>query len=82
MTRRINQMSIAAYTAAISFFTCMKNDIKNDERGLSGVVVAVLLILVAVLAIVMLWGSLSGWLGDLWTRITGAGDGIQGGSTL
>jgi len=45
--------------------------IKNDERGLSGVVVAILLILVAVLAIVLIWGFLSGWLADLWAQITG-----------
>jgi flagellin-like protein len=49
---------------------------KNDERGLSGVVVAVLLILVAVLAVVMIWGFLSGWLEDLWLRIAGTGDTI------
>ena len=44
---------------------------KNDERGLSGVVVAILLILVAVLAIVLIWGFLSGWLAELWEQITG-----------
>jgi len=45
--------------------------LKNDERGLSGVVVAILLILVAVLAIVLIWGFLSGWLQELWEQITG-----------
>jgi len=49
---------------------------KNDERGLSGVVVAILLILVAVLAIVLIWGFLSGWLAELWDQITGQVDGI------
>ena len=43
----------------------------EDERGLSGVVVAILLILVAVLAVVMIWGFLSGWLGTVWENITG-----------
>ena len=42
-----------------------------DERGLSGVVVAILLILVAVLAIVIIWGFLSGYLEDLWSQIAG-----------
>jgi len=51
-------------------------NLKNDERGLSGVVVAILLILVAVLAIVLIWGFLSGWLADLWAQITGAAGGI------
>ena len=50
--------------------------LKNDERGLSGVVVAILLILVAVLAIVLIWGFLSGWLQELWDRITGSAGGI------
>jgi len=50
---------------------------KNDERGLSGVVVAVLLILIAVLAVVLIWGFLSGWLNDLWGQITGAAGGIS-----
>ena len=51
--------------------------IKNDERGLSGVVVAILLILVAVLAIVIIWGFLSGWLQELWEQITGSAGGIS-----
>jgi len=50
---------------------------KNDERGLSGVVVAILLILVAVLAIVLIWGFLSGWLQELWEQITGRAGAIS-----
>ena len=53
-------------------------DLKNDTRGISGVVVAILLILVAVLAIVLIWGFLSGWLQELWDRIVGDADaGLQ-----
>jgi len=60
-------------------FGCLKflgaqnfiNDLKKDERGLSGVVVAILLILVAVLAIVMIWLFLGEWLEELWDSITG-----------
>ena len=44
---------------------------KKDERGLSGVVVAILLILVAVLAVVLIWGFLSGMIRDLWDQILG-----------
>lgn len=44
----------------------------QDERGLSGVVVAILLILVAVLAVVLIWGLLSGYLQEMWERITSA----------
>ena len=53
------------------------SSLKNDERGLSGVVVAILLILVAVLAIVLIWGFLSGWLQELWEQITGRASGIS-----
>jgi flagellin-like protein len=59
--------------AIINFF----RNLKNDERGLSGVVVAVLLILIAVLAVVLIWGFLSGWLAELWGQITGAAGGIS-----
>ena len=51
--------------------------LKKDERGLSGVVVAVLLILVAVLAVALIWGFLSGWLADMWNRIFGEADSIS-----
>lgn len=81
MANKINQMSVAAYATVVSFFTCMKhdlNDLKNDERGLSGVVVAVLLILVAVLAVVLLWQFLGEWLQQTWDRVTKGTDQIQG----
>ena len=48
----------------------------KDERGLSGVVVAILLILVAVLAIVIIWVFLSDWLVELWEQITGSAGAI------
>ena len=46
-------------------------DFKEDQRGLSGVVVTVLLILVAVIAVVLIWGFLGDWLAELWERVTG-----------
>jgi len=74
MWQKISILPIMTYLAVTGFF----HDLKDDERGLSGVVVAVLLILVAVLAIVLIWGLLSGWLDDLWSQITDtATDGIQ-----
>ena len=48
------------------------SELKSDERGLSGVVVAILLILVAVLAVVMIWKFLGGCLSDVFGRITDA----------
>ena len=49
----------------------------RDERGLSGVVVAVLLILVAVLAVVLLWDYLGRWIKDMWRDISGKASGLE-----
>jgi len=73
MFQTIKTIPVKAYMMIKVFF----NTIKNDERGLSGVVVAILLILVAVLAVVLIWGFLSGWLAELWDRITGSAGGIS-----
>lgn len=85
MGQKIDRLAIAAYVRATTLGARMREEtraLREDERGISGIVVAVLLILVAVLAVVMLWGSLSGWLGDLWDNITGNGNKIQGGSSF
>lgn len=47
-------------------------ELKSDERGLSGVVVAILLILVAVLAVVLIWTFLGDYLQGVFDRITAA----------
>lgn len=66
MWQKISVFPLVAYAA----FVGLVRDLKNDERGLSGVVVTVLLILVAVLAVVVLWGLLSGYITDMWEQIT------------
>ena len=66
MLKKISSLPLNAYIALKDF----GYNLKNDTRGISGVVVAILLILVAVLAIVLIWGWLSGWLGILWDQIT------------
>ena len=68
MVQIVSAFPIMMYLA----ITRLAKDIRKDERGLSGVVVAILLILIAVLAIVMIWGFLSGWLVELWDRIIGS----------
>jgi len=73
MWRKISQIP----GAMIHFISEQIKTLKNDERGLSGVVVAILLILVAVLAIVLIWGFLSGWLQELWEQITGRAGAIS-----
>ena len=72
MIQKISGFPLAAYIAIAE----IARSLKKDERGLSGVVVAILLILVAVLAIVLIWGFLSGWLQELWDQITGQADTI------
>lgn len=65
MWQRIKDIPLTAYVkirgSIINF--------RNDENGLSGVVVAVLLILVAVLAVVLIWTFLGTYIKDLWDRI-------------
>lgn len=67
--KTINQWITGAYLKFIGF----AREVKKDERGLSGVVVAVLLILVAVLAIVLLWGLLKDQITAWWQQIVGEG---------
>ena len=72
----LGRLSIYPLRAYVAFSGFVRN-FRENERGLSGVVVAVLLILIAVLAVVIIWGSLSGWLRDLWDRIIGSADDIN-----
>ena len=69
----LNKMN-SAYLCVTNFF----RNLKKDERGLSGVVVAVLLILVAVLAIVLLWSLLGAQIQTWWDQIV---NGASGGLT-
>ena len=71
MLKKLNALTIAAYLSVTGFAAQLKQDLTEDERGLSGIVVAVLLILVAVLAVVLLWGRLSEWLEAIWGKISG-----------
>ena len=73
MWQKISGFPLAAYLAITGLF----RGLKQDERGLSGVVVAILLILIAVLAIVLIWGFLGQWLQTVWDRITNQANTIQ-----
>ena len=78
MWQKMQTLPLMMYLTVTSTVKSFVKTLKDDERGLSGVVVAVLLVLVAVLAIVAIWGGLSGWLQDLWENITGQGNSIKG----
>jgi len=67
MWQKVSGFPIMAYLAITGLF----RDFKRDERGLSGTVVAILLILIAVLAIVIIWLALKDWLNALWEDIIG-----------
>jgi len=73
MWQKISDFPLAAYLAVTGFF----RDLKKDEQGLSGVVVAILLILVAIFAVLLIWGLMSGWLQDLWKRIVSGAEDID-----
>jgi len=73
MWEKLRGFPLTAFISVKGFFRAFS----KDERGLSGVVVAILLILVAVLAIVLIWGFLSGWLVELWEKIFGQGTKID-----
>lgn len=80
MRKFLNRLAINAMCGAFAAKekVCQAvEDLKSDERGLSGIVVAVLLILVAVLAVVMLWGLLKGYITDIWEIITGKSSGLS-----
>ncbi|GHU93299.1 hypothetical protein FACS1894208_02550 [Clostridia bacterium] len=73
MLEKIRMLPIMAYIA----FTGFVNDLKRDERGLSGVVVAVLLILVAVLAVILIWQFLGDAIAEWWDQIINKSKQIQ-----
>ena len=70
MQPRLSNLPMSIYIALAGFF----QKLRSDERGLSGVVVAVLLILVAILAIILVWAFLGDWIRDMWDTITQQSD--------
>lgn len=72
MIEKIKMLPFMAYVALLGYV----RELQEDERGSSPMVEGILLILVGVLGVVMIWGWLSGWLGDLWAQITGAAENI------
>ena len=73
MLKKLDKAVIASRLHVSEFF----RKLKEDERGVDGIVVAVLLVLVAVLAVVFLWGAISGWLDDMWKDVTSQASGIK-----
>ncbi|MCI9349244.1 MAG: hypothetical protein HFF83_08465 [Oscillibacter sp.] len=79
MLNHLNKVSVAVYVKALLLAQNLGaelRELKEDQRGLSGIVVAVMLILVAVLAAIFLWDQLKGFLENMWTVITGKAEGL------
>ena len=53
-------------------------DFKNDEKGVSGVVVTVLLLLLAIILIAIFWDGINALVTNLWNQIRGDVEGFQG----
>ncbi len=62
MLQKLNNLSAMFYIKGKQFI----EDFKNDEKGLSGIVTAIMLISVAVLAAGILWGLLEEWIIKMW----------------
>ena len=80
MMKGLNDAGIFLYFTCVNFIGTCKSKVKDffeDEHGLSGVVVAVMLVLVAVLLIVAFWEVLSEWLGNMWKTISGEGSKVS-----
>jgi len=65
MWGKITQLPLMAYFAVTGFFS----DLKNDERGLSGLVVTVILILIAVVIAFALRGQIMDLIDRIFTDI-------------
>jgi len=73
MWQKVSNFILMSYLSFIGF----TRRFKDDEFGLSDLVVSVLLILVAILAVVLFWAFLGDWLQDLWDRMTDADSEIK-----
>ena len=73
MLEKISHYSLVSYLRYKRFI----EDFKNDQRGVSDVVVAILLVLVSVLAVVFFWGNLKDFLESTWLKVTEQGKSIN-----
>jgi hypothetical protein len=64
MLRKLDNIFLLGILCVTGFV----EELKKDEKGME-VVQVVLLVLISVLAVVLIWGFLSGWLADLFANI-------------
>ena len=70
MVKLWNALCLRVYLIGQAFV----NELRDDEHGLSDAVTTILLVLAGVLAVALIWGWLSGWLGELFEKITQKGN--------
>ena len=74
MMHKLNRAALMAYAMLVTCRCRLRNELRElwtDERGISDIVAAVLLILVAVLGIAALWALLGQFIQDKWDEIVG-----------
>ena len=53
------------------WFANLKENLISDERGVSGIVATVILVLLAVLLAAIFWNKLQSYFTTLWSQVTG-----------
>lgn len=74
MKKKMTKLAIKAQCFLASL---MDGSLKQDERGVSPLVITVLIILVGVLLVAIFWKYIQEWFEDIWTRITQQTDSIK-----
>lgn len=70
MWEKVQMFPLLVYLKVTGFV----NELKKDERGLSGVVVAIMLVVVAILAVVLLWSLLGDSIRTWWEDLVNGAD--------
>lgn len=73
MFNKLREFQIQSYCRATNFV----EDFKKDERGLDGIVVTVILIMLALFIVAFLWDGLSELIEDWWSNISGSADTLE-----
>lgn len=73
MIRQINSKIVLAQIKAKHVL----HELKNDSRGVSGIVAAVVLVLIAVLFAALFWDKLQEWFTNVWSTMTNKTNEIQ-----
>lgn len=58
------------------WFSNVKEDFKSDERGVSGIVATILLVLIAILLAAIFWKQIQTVVTNLFGKVTGAAEGV------